>query len=86
LGQDEDSIQLLAEELRQQAARAAVLTGQELQTGRTVNIMGDEGMPYKMLKRVMLTCAGSEYRDISLAVDSNPPAPDSQPLLAARSD
>jgi len=34
----------------------------------------------------MLTCAGSEYRDISLAVDSNPPAPDSQPLLAARSD
>ena len=85
LGQEDDSIKLLAQELEQQSGRAIALTEQEQQTGRAVNIMADEGMSYRMLKRVMVTCAGSDYRDISLAVDSNPPAPELQAQFAARS-
>jgi hypothetical protein len=30
--------------------------------------MGDQQIPYVLLKRVMATCAQADYRDISLAV------------------
>ncbi|MEW8627613.1 MAG: biopolymer transporter ExbD [Candidatus Thiodiazotropha sp.] len=33
-----------------------------------ITIMGDKGIPYALLKRVMATCAQSEYPRVSLAV------------------
>ncbi|MDX1733145.1 MAG: biopolymer transporter ExbD [Halioglobus sp.] len=58
----------LADALR----RAANLQAQEqdLPGGRPVVIMGDRDTPYALLKRVMATCAASDYRNVSLAVNS----------------
>ena len=36
--------------------------------GREVTIMGDKEIPYRLLKKVMATCTGSDYGQISLAV------------------
>jgi biopolymer transport protein ExbD len=36
--------------------------------GREVTIMGDRDIPYRVLKKVMATCTGSNYGRISLAV------------------
>jgi biopolymer transport protein ExbD len=33
-----------------------------------ITIMGDKGIPYSLLKRVMATCALSEYPNVALAV------------------
>jgi len=35
---------------------------------RGVTIMGDKKIPYVLLKKIMLTCAGSDFTNISLAV------------------
>ena len=35
---------------------------------RGVTIMGDKKIPYVLLKKIMLTCASSEFTNISLAV------------------
>ncbi|MEJ2438034.1 MAG: biopolymer transporter ExbD, partial [Gammaproteobacteria bacterium] len=35
---------------------------------RGVTIMGDKKIPYALLKRIMLTCASSDFTNISLAV------------------
>jgi biopolymer transport protein TolR len=35
---------------------------------RGVTIMGDKEIPYILLKKIMLTCAGSDFTNISLAV------------------
>ena len=40
--------------------------------GRPIVIMGDRATPYALLKRIMATCAETDYRDISLAVNSVP--------------
>lgn len=61
-------IQGLAEELKYQAARKTELTEEEQQKGLKVTIMGDQEISYEILKRVMATCAESNYRDLSLAV------------------
>jgi biopolymer transport protein ExbD len=82
LARPEDALASLGEELRYQAARAPGLTEREQHSGRAVIIMGDQDMPYKLLKRIMTTCAQGDYRDISLAVDSNPPAPMAPAQLA----
>ncbi len=62
--------------LEQALAAAAVAdqvfdkTGQP--NGRAVIIMGDRATPYSLLKRIIATCAATNYRDISLAVNSAP--------------
>ena len=43
-------------------------TATELELGRPITIMGDHGIPYKVLKRIMATCQKSKYTQISLAV------------------
>lgn len=58
----------LMKELRFQASKRTVLTEREKSLGRAVTILGDEEIPYALLKRVMLTCAKADYRDLSMAV------------------
>lgn len=61
-------IEELTKELKYQASRAKPLNEEELKVGRAVTIMGDQAVPYALLKKVMTTCAAAEYRNISLAV------------------
>ncbi len=70
LEQHGNMIDPLKEELLYQAARAPEMTEREKEVGRKVVIMGDRDMPYKLLKRIMTTCADSDYRDITLAVNT----------------
>ena len=48
---------------------------EENANGWPVVIMGDKDTPYALLKRVMATCAETDYRDIALAVNSVPIKP-----------
>ena len=63
-------IAALATELDYQASRTELNTADSAAAGRPAIIMGDSDMPYALLKRVMSTLAQSDYRDLSLAVDS----------------
>lgn len=63
-----DAIPELAQALQAFSASQPPLTEQEAKRGRAVTIMGDQGIPYHLLKRVMATCAQNEFRDIALAV------------------
>lgn len=83
LAQPDNTLPVLAQELQYQASRAPELAESEQLSGRPIIVMGDEHMPYKLLKRIMATCAQSEYRDISLAVNSVPLAVDTETQLAA---
>lgn len=68
LGRDDEIIQELDKELKYQASRRSELSKSEIENGRAVTIMGDEEIPYRLLKKVMTTCAQADYRNISLAV------------------
>lgn len=57
----------LAEELNYLASKRQ-LTAEEKISGRAITILGDHTIPYEILKRVMMTCAKSNYRDLSMAV------------------
>lgn len=57
----------LAEELNYLASKRQ-LTAEEKINGRAITILGDHTIPYEILKRVMMTCAKSNYRDLSMAV------------------
>ncbi|WP_185234754.1 ExbD/TolR family protein [Teredinibacter franksiae] len=63
-----NEIKGLKDELVYLAGRKPYKTEEEALKGRDVTIMGDKGIPYDVLKKVMTTCAKSEYRNISLAV------------------
>ena len=45
-----------------------VVTADGKPVARKVTIMGDKKIPYKLLKKIMITCAGTKYANISLAV------------------
>lgn len=72
LAQDDEVIALLEQQLKSIIDTKPLLTEQEQEKGRSVTIMGDQEVPYKLLKRVMATCAQSGYRDIALAVNALP--------------
>jgi biopolymer transport protein ExbD len=61
------TIVALETELKYQASRRE-LTELEQTKGRAVTILGDQSVPYAVLKKIMTTSAANNYRDISLAV------------------
>ena len=83
LAQPGNAIARLGKELNYHAARATELNDEERQNGRSIIIMGGQQMPYKLLKRILTTCAESDYRDISLAVNSAPIAANFAPIQVA---
>ena len=50
------------------ALRVASTTVKGIADKKGVTIMGDQEIPYQLLKKIMLTCAGAEYTNISFAV------------------
>ena len=58
-----------------EALRDASVTVKDITDKNGVTIMGDQEIPYGLLKKIMLTCAAAQYTNISFAV--NQKAPDS---------
>lgn len=63
-----DTIPELQKELRYQAGRSIVPVNDLGVAEREVTIMGDRLIPYKLLRKIMMTCSNNEYSNISLAV------------------
>ncbi len=59
----------LAKVLKVYALEQGELTEFEKNNGRSVTIMGDQEVPYLILKSVMATCSQENFRDIALAVN-----------------
>jgi biopolymer transport protein ExbD len=55
------------------ALRDASATVRDITDKNGVTIMGDREIPYGLLKKIMLTCAGAEYTNISFAVTQKAP-------------
>ncbi|HEY5683128.1 MAG TPA: biopolymer transporter ExbD [Sulfuricaulis sp.] len=64
---DGELIEPLKTELDYQASRDA-LVSKGGGTGRAITIMGDKEIPYRLLKKIMVTCVRAKYDNISLAV------------------
>ncbi len=60
---DSNSIKPLYDALRLASAEVRDIVDKQ-----GVTIMGDQEIPYALLKKIMLTCAGAEYTNISFAV------------------
>ncbi len=64
-----DVIQALKTELDYQAARTLpVASANPAGAPREITIMGDKEIPYRLLKKIMLTCVSARFENISLAV------------------
>ncbi len=59
----------LSKVLKVYALEQGALTEFEKSNGRSVTIMGDQEVPYLILKSVMATCSQENFRDIALAVN-----------------
>lgn len=55
--------------LKQHSEEHAELTEFEKKNGRSVTILGDQKVPYEILRSVMASCSQENYRDIALAVN-----------------
>jgi len=51
------------------ALQLASKTVKDITDKQGVTIMGDQEIPYQLLKKIMLTCAGAQYTNISFAVN-----------------
>jgi biopolymer transport protein TolR len=60
-------IRALKQELLAQSSKALGAATQSI-AEREVTIMGDRGVPYVVLKKVMATCTDADYGKVSLAV------------------
>jgi biopolymer transport protein ExbD len=67
LSSDGDLIESLKLELDSQASRQVIRKEREAEA-RAVTIMGDKEIPYRLLRKVMVTCARANYSQISFAV------------------
>jgi biopolymer transport protein TolR len=68
LASNQATIRPLFDALRQASARA-----RDIADENGVTIMGDQEIPYGLLKKIMLTCAGAQYTNISFAVNQKAP-------------
>ncbi|ALP54153.1 hypothetical protein Tel_13975 [Candidatus Tenderia electrophaga] len=66
LASDENLIAALKQELEYQAGRSRIPAEQEAR--REITILGDKHIPYRLLKKIMITCNSVNYNNISLAV------------------
>lgn len=66
---NERMLQELTRELSNHSIQLGASTTELYEAGYSVIIMGDEAMPYSLLKKLMTICADNNYRDISFAVN-----------------
>jgi biopolymer transport protein ExbD len=63
------AVPAITEYLKNYTEGLSELTDFEKKNGRPVTIMGDQSVPYDVLKGVMASCSQENYRDIALAVN-----------------
>jgi len=63
------AVEEIATFLKSHSEEQGELTEFEKTNGRPVTIMGDQAVPYEILKAVMASCSQENYRDIALAVN-----------------
>lgn len=68
LSKNETIIPELLTALKDTATRLSKHSSEKEIKKRGVTIMGDKAIPYVLLKKIMLTCASSDFTNISLAV------------------
>ncbi|EGV51046.1 ExbD/TolR family protein [Candidatus Endoriftia persephone] len=78
---DSELIAPLAQALAARAAEQQTATTAEGAASGDITIMADKQTPYRLLKRVMLTCAESRFGNISLAVLRRPEVGESEVAL-----
>lgn len=61
-------IDALKVELEFHASRQMIRKEKQDPAGKSVTIMGDKEIPYRLLRKVMVTCARADYSNISFAV------------------
>ena len=67
LAMEGDLIEPLKAELDLQSGRQVIRQESQAQT-KAVTIMGDKHIPYKLLRKVMVTCARANFSEVSFAV------------------
>jgi len=61
-------IEPLQAELQHQSGRAVIDKNAKDKVNKDITIMGDKEIPYKLLRKVMVTCAHANYSNIAFAV------------------
>ena len=61
-------IEPLQAELEHQSGRAVIDQNARDKVNKDITIMGDKEIPYKLLRKVMVTCAHANYSNIAFAV------------------
>jgi biopolymer transport protein ExbD len=64
---EDDLIAPLKAELDRLASRR-VVRQENAEAGQAITIMGDKDIPYRLLRKVMVTCARANFSDIAFAV------------------
>ncbi len=85
LGQDKP-IESLSLVLDDYLKKHGILNEHEKENGLSITLMADRAVPYAVLKSVMATCSGQNFRDISLAVNRVPAQAFSAPVAATNSE
>ena len=67
LASDDDLIAPLQAELMQHNARQ-VVRPENLAQSKAVTIMGDKDIPYRLLRKIMVSASRASYQDVSFAV------------------
>ena len=68
MNSDYETIESLKTELDYQSTRAPINKDKRDATARDITIMGDKEIPYRLLKKIMVTCAQANYSNIYFAV------------------
>jgi biopolymer transport protein ExbD len=68
LASNEDLIPALVEELKFQASKMSFAV-QDKSKGRAVTILGDEALPYALLRKILATCRQANYTRIAFAAN-----------------
>jgi biopolymer transport protein TolR len=63
-----DLIESLKAELDIQGNKQLIRQEKDASKGKAITIMGDKAIPYRLLRKVMYTCARANFSDVSFAV------------------
>jgi len=69
LASGEESIPALQKELEYQATVGFIKTSPDNKSGKAVTIMGDENIPYELVRKILKTCQQADYRKIAFAAN-----------------
>ena len=66
---DGKAVSEITDVLKKNSEENSELNAFEKENGRSVTILGDQHVPYEILRSVMASCSQENYRDIALAVN-----------------